>query len=96
MTTDQDTCNDSNVKEAESSNDSKQNLEYEWIDDCFRLEQSRWKMWTSYHKNGDGLITSLTKENCISATRFYLKGLQEGWSQDDSRVVNDGFVGGKL
>lgn len=53
-------------------------------------------MWTSYHKNGNGLITSLTKEDCISATRFYLKGLQEGWSPDDSRVVNDGFVGGKL
>jgi hypothetical protein len=67
--------------------------EVEWIDDTFRVEESRWKTWKSFHKNGDALITSLTRESCISATRFYLKGKQEGFSQSKSY---EGVVGGKL
>jgi len=47
-------------------------------------------------KNGRELITALTKDVCIQMTRFHLKGEQEGWSSDTSRVVNDGVVGGKL
>jgi len=47
-------------------------------------------------KDGRELITALTKDVCIQMTRFYLKGEQEGWSSDTSRVVNDGVVGGKL
>ncbi|CAF34179.1 hypothetical protein S-PM2d115 [Synechococcus phage S-PM2] len=65
-----------------------------WIDDCFRVERKRFGTWTSYDKKGEGLITSLNKENCISATRFYLKGKQDGW-ESDSRTY-DGVVGGKL
>ena len=30
------------------------------------------------------------------ATRFYLKGRQEGWPEESNRVINDGVVGGKL
>lgn len=67
--------------------------EVDWIDDTFRVEESRWKTWKSFHKNGDALITSLTREHCISATRFYLKGKQEGFSQSKSY---EGVVGGKL
>jgi hypothetical protein len=69
--------------------------EYTWIDDCFRLEEKRWGTWDSYDKDGKCIITSLTKENCISATRFYLKGKQEG-SLENSEVKYDGVVGGKL
>jgi hypothetical protein len=29
-------------------------------------------------------------------TRFYLKGMQDGWDEKTSRVVNSGVVGGKL
>ncbi len=55
----------------------KTDTNYEWIDDCFRVEQKGYGTWSSYDKEDKGLITSLNKENCISATRFYLKGLQE-------------------
>ena len=43
------------------------------IDDCFYVEQKRYGLWDSTDKEGKGLITSLTEEQCISATRFYLK-----------------------
>ena len=69
---------------------------YEWIDDCFRVYQTRFKIWHSAKKDGEELVTALTKDVCIRMTRFYLKGLQEGWNQENSRVVNDGVVGGKL
>lgn len=48
------------------------------IDDCFYVKEREWGTWDSYDKEGKCLITSLTEESCINATRFYLKGLQEG------------------
>ena len=65
----------------------------ELIDDAFHVEESRWKTWKSYDKDGKPIITSLTRESCISATRFYLKGKQEGFEQGNSY---EGVVGGKL
>lgn len=70
--------------------------EVDWIDDCFRVEQKKWGTWESFDKNGKGIITGMTKEVVIHMTRFHLKGVQEGWSESNSRVVNDGIVGGKL
>lgn len=70
------------------------NEEEFWIDDCFRVKQQRWGTWTSYDKEGKGIITSLDKENCIVSTRFYLKGKQDGWTSD--LRTYDGTVGGKL
>ena len=67
--------------------------EVEWIDDQFRVEESRWKTWKTFHKNGDPLITSLSREACISATRFILKGRQEGFENSNTY---EGTVGGKL
>jgi hypothetical protein len=56
-----------------------------WIDDgAFYIEKARWGTWKSYDKEGKGLITSLTEESCIRATRFYLKGLQEGWGDQST------------
>jgi hypothetical protein len=63
------------------------------IDDAFYVQQKKWGTWQSYDKEGNGLITSLTEEQCISATRFYLKGKQEGFTE--SRTY-EGEVGGKL
>ena len=51
----------------------------EWIDDCFYIKQSLWKTYASYNKENKKLVTSLNEEACISATRFYLKGLQDGF-----------------
>ena len=46
-------------------------------DGAFYVEQSRWKMWNSYDKDGKCILTSLTEKNCMSATRFLLKIRQD-------------------
>jgi hypothetical protein len=63
------------------------------IDDCFYVERKMYGLWDSTDKEGNGLITSLTEEQCISATRFYLKGKQEGWPETKTY---SGEVDGKL
>jgi len=68
--------------------------ENEWIDNCFRVYKTQYGLWHSAKKDGTELITALNEESCIAGTRFYLKGVQEGWGE--SRVLNDGVVGGKL
>jgi hypothetical protein len=68
-------------------------MEKKLIDDCFYVEEKSYGLWGSTDKDGNGLITSLTEEQCISATRFYLKGRQEGFAE--SRTY-EGQVGGKL
>jgi hypothetical protein len=68
--------------------------DYDWIDDCFRVEEKKWGTWTSYDKEGKELLTSLHKEGCIAATRWYLKQKQEGFVKDG--IKYEGVVGGKL
>lgn len=68
--------------------------EFEWIDDCFRVEEKKWGTWSSYDKEGNGLLTSLHKEGCINATRWYLQEKQEGFVENN--VKYEGVVGGKL
>jgi len=63
------------------------------IDDAFYVDERKYGLWYSTDKEGNGLITSLTKESCISATRFYLKGRQEGFPESK---IYEGQVGGKL
>jgi hypothetical protein len=62
-------------------------------DDAFYVEKKRWGTYQSYNKDGTGLVTSLSEEQCISATRFYLKGRQEGFTES---TTYEGQVGGKL
>lgn len=63
------------------------------IDDCFYVEQKRYGLWDSTDLEGKGLITALTEDQCVSATRFYLKGKQEGWPETKT---HSGTVDGKL
>jgi hypothetical protein len=65
------------------------------IDDCFWVKRQRWGTFVSVHKDGHEVITSLTEEQCIATTRFYLKGLQDGWN-DSNVIKHEGTVGGKL
>lgn len=69
------------------------NEEKKWFDDAFYIKQQKWGTWDSYDKDEKPLITSLTEESCVAATRFYLKGLQEGFSETKTY---DSEVGGKL
>lgn len=68
-------------------------MKSELIDDCFYVEQKEWGTWNSYDKDGNPLVTSFTREDCISATHFYCKGRQEGFPETKSY---EGVVGGKL
>ena len=68
-------------------------MEKKLIDDAFFIEQKNYGLWYSTDKDGKGLITSLTEELCIAATRFYLKGRQEGFAESQTY---EGQVGGKL
>ena len=65
------------------------------IDDTFYIKRQRWGTFVSYLADGTPLITSLTEELCLSATRFWLKGSQEGWDTAETKTY-DSFVGGKL
>ncbi len=64
------------------------------IDDCFYVEQKKYGLWYSIDLEGKGLVTSLTEEQCVAATRFYLKGRQEGFPEPEK--IHEGTVGGKL
>jgi hypothetical protein len=63
------------------------------IDDTFFVKQQKWGTWNSYDKEGKGLVTSLTEDQCISATRYILKGRQEGFPESKTY---ESEVGGKL
>ena len=68
-------------------------MEKKLIDDTFYVEQKKYGLWYSTDKDGKGLVTSLTEEQCISATRYILKGRQEGFPESKT---HSGTVDGKL
>ena len=70
-------------------------MEQQLIDECFYVEQKQWGTWDSYDKDGKCIVTSLTEEECIKATRFVLQGRQEGFDNSTEKTY-DSFVGGKL
>lgn len=63
------------------------------IDDCFYIKKQRWGTFVSVHKDGHEIITALSEDLCIASTRFYLKGLQDGFEETKTY---EGQVGGKL
>lgn len=63
------------------------------IDGCFTVDKARWGTWRSFDEEGKEIITSLTEEQCIEATRWYLKAKQEGF---EDAPTHSGEVGGKL
>jgi len=70
--------------------------EYEWIDDCFRVWETRYGLWSSETKQGRKMLTGLTKDVVVTMTRWHLKCEQEGTLDQYTRVINSGVVGGKL
>lgn len=52
-------------------------MEKKLIDDCFYVEQKKYGLWQSHYEDGRGIVTSLTEEECVRATRFMLKLKQE-------------------
>ena len=68
-------------------------MEKKLYDDCFYVEQKKWGTWQSTDKEGKELITSLTEEECVLSTRWYLKQRQEGFLETKTY---EGEVSGKL
>jgi hypothetical protein len=80
----------------ESANEHPEIAEVDWIDNSFYVEETRF-MWKSVRKDtGKDFLFALTKEKVTEMTRWYLKCEQEGTLHLYTRVVNSGFVGGKL
>ena len=52
-------------------------MEKQLIDDAFYVEHKKYGLWDSYDKDGKGIITALTEEECVKATRFILQVRQE-------------------
>jgi hypothetical protein len=70
-------------------------MEKKLIDECFYVEQKKWGTWDSTDKEGNKLITSLTEDACVSATRYYLKLKQEN-QLNQVEVTYSSTVDGKL
>jgi hypothetical protein len=66
------------------------------IDDAFWVKKQRWGTFISIGADDLGIITALTEEQCVKATRFYLKGLQDNSFEHNKGVTYSGEVGGKL
>ena len=64
------------------------------IDNAFTVDKAKWGTFRSYDVEGKGLVTSLTEEACINATRCYLKWQQEGYTVEENGYA--GKVEGKL
>lgn len=70
-------------------------MDKQLIDDAFYVEEKKWGTWDSYDKDGKCIITSLTEEECVKATRWYLKQKQENLL-NQVEVTYEGSVSGKL
>lgn len=63
------------------------------IDDLFTISRTKYGIFISTHRDGHEVITALTEEECLKATRWYLKAMQEGFPEV---TTHEGTVGGKL
>jgi hypothetical protein len=70
-------------------------MEKQLIDDAFYVVEKKYGLWDSYDKDGKGILTSLTEEECVRATRFMLKLKQENKLNEVGRTYS-GTVDGKL
>jgi hypothetical protein len=70
--------------------------ECHWYDDTFRVYKRRSGLYSSVTKEGRELLTGLTEESIVHMTRWYLKCEQDGSLEENSRIVGDATVGGKL
>ena len=65
------------------------------IEPAFTVVKQRWGTFTSIDSDGNKLVTSMTEDQCVAATHFYLKGKQEG-EFTGPEATYDGSVAGKL
>ncbi len=66
------------------------------IDDAGYVDEKKYGLWYSTDKEGNGLITSLTEESCISATRFLLQFRQENKFESKNNGENVSKYSGSM
>ena len=71
-------------------------MEKKLYDDAFYLEEKKYGLWSSTDKEGNGIITSLTEEDCVRSTRWYLKSKQENLFDKISEKTYNSIIEGKL
>jgi hypothetical protein len=71
-------------------------MDKQLIDDAFYIEPKSWGTYQSHYPDGKGIVTSLTEEECIRSTRWYLKQKQEGAFDKLEEKTYSSEVGGKL
>jgi hypothetical protein len=64
-------------------------------DDLFYIVEQKYGLWKSYDKENKPLVTSLTEEDCVRSSRFYLQLIQEN-RLNDVEVTYSSTVDGKL
>lgn len=94
MSTEGTTKKSKNGSSKHGNSGTKQEGEVELIDGAFSVRKQQWGTYVSFDTDGTELITSLTKETCIAATRWYLKWQQDRFTESASTYT--GTVGGKL
>jgi hypothetical protein len=70
-------------------------MDKQLIDDAFYIEPKSWGTYQSHYPDGKGIVTSLTEEHCIRATRFILQLKQEN-RLNEVEVSYSSTVDGKL
>ena len=66
-------------------------MQKQLIDDAFYVECKKYGLWQSHYPDGKGIITALTEDQCVTATRWYLKGLQEGFEETKTYSTKDKY-----
>ena len=64
------------------------------IDGCFRVDKQPWGTYISVNAENTKMVTSMSEEGCIAATRCYLQWKQEGFTEKETTYT--GSVDGKL
>jgi len=70
-------------------------MDKQLIDDCFYVKEKRYGTFDSYDTEDKPLVTSLTEESCIAATRFLLQ-LRQETKLNEVGVAYTGNVSNKL
>jgi hypothetical protein len=63
-------------------------------DECFKVTKNRTGTYQSFDLENKPLVISLSEQACVNATRFYLKGKEGGFLEEDRSYA--GTVDGKL
>ena len=88
--------NESKISDTTNQKEHPEIVEVDWIDDAFHIEKTRFGLYRSIKKNGDGFLTGGTYDGVLQMSRWHLKCEQEGTLDDYTRVVGSAIVDGKL